>query len=107
MHRRPSPPPRAARGTPPSMRRAMRPAVAAALLAAPAVAASHAPAAGRPSGAALVRFLGKQAIPALAPKSSQLGALVRLPSGVSASSLGLDAVAPGIGRLRGGAPSIL
>jgi MYXO-CTERM domain-containing protein len=85
----------------------MRLAVAAALLAALPFVASHASAAGRPSGASLVRVLGKQAIPALAPKSSQFGALVRLPAGVSASSLGLDAVAPGIGRLRGAAPSVL
>ena len=60
---------------------------------------------GRPSGASLVRLLGKNAPIALAPGSRQVSALVAIPAGQSAESLGIERVTAGIGRLRG-APSI-
>ncbi len=65
-------------------------------------------AAGRPNDAAVVRLLAGRATQALAPASGRdLAALVRLPPGATAPSLGLELVAPGIGRLRGAAASIL
>ncbi len=54
-----------------------------------------------PDGAAMVRLLGPQAVPTLAPGSGSIGALVAIPAGKSAASLGVDEIAPGIGRLRG------
>jgi subtilisin family serine protease len=57
-------------------------------------------AAAIPDGAELVRLLGPRAIPTFeSPKSPGIGALVRLPRGVQAASLGLREVAPGIARL--------
>lgn len=58
-------------------------------------------------GASIVRVLGPFAASALAPSSGQVGALVALPAGATAESLGLDPVAPGIGRLRASAPAVL
>jgi subtilisin family serine protease len=74
-------------------------ALGAALYALPA-AATH------PDGAAIVRVLGAHAAATLAPMSGTLAALVALPPGTSAESLGLSPVAPGIGRLRGDGKAI-
>ncbi len=49
---------------------------------------------------ALVNLLGPHAQAAFAPTSGQIGACISLPPGVRAESLGLDSLAPGIGRLR-------
>jgi subtilisin family serine protease len=59
---------------------------------------------GHPSGASLVRLLGKHAGLALSAtgRTDTLEALVRLPPGVSAASLGAEPVVPGFGRVRGG-----
>ncbi len=54
----------------------------------------------RPGGADFIRMLGPHASATLAPASGQVGALVELPRGTTAQALGLDEVAPGIGRLR-------
>ncbi|MEO7110504.1 MAG: S8 family serine peptidase [Polyangiaceae bacterium] len=55
-----------------------------------------------PNGAEVLRILGPQARLALAPKMiGPMGALVALPNGVTAASLGARQVAPGIGELRG------
>src|SRR4051794_14642702 len=61
---------------------------------------------GLPHGAAIVRVLGARAETMLAPRSGQIGALVRIPQGVFAKDLGLEDVAPGIGRVRGRAGAI-
>jgi subtilisin family serine protease len=63
-------------------------------------------AADAPDGAAVVRLLGDRAEKALAPGSGRIGALVAIPPGASAAALGLDEVAPGIGRLRTGAAAL-
>ena len=52
----------------------------------------------RADGAQLLRWLGPDTF---APTSHEPSALVRLPAGQTASALGLEAVADGIGRLRG------
>jgi MYXO-CTERM domain-containing protein len=57
-------------------------------------------------GAGFLRTLGPRATETLAPNSGLLGALVALPKGARAEDLGLDAVAPGIGRLRASASRI-
>jgi len=55
-----------------------------------------------PSGASVLRVLGPSARQALAAsKTGPLGALVAIPTGTSAASLGVRQVAPGIGVLRG------
>lgn len=51
-------------------------------------------------GASYLRALGPRAAQVLAPNSGLLGANVALPYGVRAQDLGLDPVAPGIGRMR-------
>ena len=58
---------------------------------------------GHPDGAALVRLLAKNAPFALSHtgSASAVSGLVRLPSGVSAESVGLLPVVPGFGRVRG------
>ncbi len=61
---------------------------------------------GAPHGASIVQVLGARAEATLAPASRQIGALVAIPSGQSAAELGIDLVAPGIGRLRGPATAI-
>lgn len=61
----------------------------------------------RPNGPRLLRVLGGHADRAFAPSSGQIGALVALPQGTTAESLGLSEVAPGIARLRGSAEKIL
>ncbi len=71
-------------------------ALTAMVMALPAVAAAQ-----PPGGVAMVRLMGSHAREAFAPVSGQIGALVKLPAGTHAADLGLDAVAPGIGRLRG------
>jgi subtilisin family serine protease len=53
-----------------------------------------------PVGLAYLRALGPRAGATLAPTSGLVGALVKLPPGQRARDLGLDDVAPGIGRLR-------
>jgi subtilisin family serine protease len=53
-----------------------------------------------PVGVRYLRALGKHAGATLAPATGLVGALVALPKGKRAEELGLDAVAPGIGRLR-------
>lgn len=55
---------------------------------------------GSPIGASFLSVLGRHAATTLAPASGQIGALVALPKGAHAADLGLEAVAPGIGRLR-------
>jgi subtilisin family serine protease len=60
-----------------------------------------------PGGADLLRALGPHARDAFAPASGQVGALVQLPAGTSADALGLDPIAPGIGRLRKSSEGIL
>src|SRR5258708_16660043 len=58
-------------------------------------------------GAELVRLLGTGAKAAFAPPEAPgMGAIVRLPSGVRASDLGLSELAPGFGRVWG-TPSLL
>ncbi len=52
------------------------------------------------TGARYVRALGADAATLTAPESGMVGALVELPQGTVAASLGLDEVAPGIGRMR-------
>jgi subtilisin family serine protease len=76
------------------------------LLAAPALAFglafAGAATAGAPDGAALIRLLGPRAQQAFAaPGSAGIGALVRLPPGMSASDVGLTQAAPGFARLWG------
>ncbi len=61
---------------------------------------------GSPIGASLLEVLGSRAEELLAPTTGLIGALVALPDGVSAESLGLDPVAPRIGRLRASAARI-
>lgn len=53
-----------------------------------------------PVGATYLEMLGPHAGWMLAPSTGRVGALVALPRGASAQSYGLDAVAPGIGRIR-------
>ncbi len=61
-----------------------------------------------PDGADVLRILGPNARLALASSSSgPLGALVKIPSGQTAASMGIREVAPGIGEVRGEAPSLL
>lgn len=60
-----------------------------------------------PDGAGVLRLLGARAELDLAPQSRQVGALVALPAGKRGADYGLDEVAPGIGRLRGSAASLL
>ncbi len=60
-----------------------------------------------PRGVELVRLLGPRAGAAFAPVSGQIGALVVLPQGQSAASLGLEEVAPGIGQLRADPASLI
>ena len=60
-----------------------------------------------PGGPAYVRALGSDAPSILAPGSHTIGALVELPDGARATDLGLEQVAPGIARLRGGASDLL
>lgn len=57
-------------------------------------------------GASFLRALGPRATETLAPNSGQIGALVALPPGARAEDLGLDSVAPGIGRLRASASRV-
>lgn len=61
---------------------------------------------GPPDGAAVLRQLGDRAERALAPGSGRIGALVAIPKGTAAATLGLEEVAPGIGRLRAGAAAL-
>jgi hypothetical protein len=78
------------------------------LLAAALVLSAAAPAsAQRPSGLDVVRVLGPRATAVLAPESGRLTALVEIPSGRSASQLGVVEVAPGIGSLSGSPASLL
>lgn len=60
-----------------------------------------------PHAADVLRVLGPHAASALAPNSGQVGALVAVPPGTTAEALGLDPVAPGIGRLRGSPDKVL
>ncbi|MGH7284342.1 MAG: hypothetical protein ACRELY_22675, partial [Polyangiaceae bacterium] len=56
----------------------------------------------------MLRILGANARLALASSSSgPLGALVKIPPGQSAASMGIRQVAPGIGEVRGEAPDLL
>jgi subtilisin family serine protease len=63
--------------------------------------------AGSPDGAGVLRVMGASAEPVLAPGSGKIGALVALPPGIAAASLGLDPIAPGIGRMRASAAAII
>ena len=59
-------------------------------------------------GAALVRLLGARAQDAFAPRGAPaMGAIVRLPAGVSVADLGLREIAPGFARLWGPPSSIV
>jgi len=71
--------------------------------------ANDAVAGGHPDGASIVRLLGKHAGIALSPSgsASTLEALVTLPPGTTAESLGIDPVVFGFGRVRGGSDAIL
>lgn len=60
-----------------------------------------------PDGAGVLRMLGPRAEGDLAPQSRQIGALVALPTGTRGADLGIDEVAPGIGRLRASAAALL
>jgi subtilisin family serine protease len=64
------------------------------------------PVLGSPIGPALLDVLGTSAEDVLAPSTRLIGALVALPDGVRADSLGLESVSPGIGRLRASASRI-
>lgn len=57
-------------------------------------------------GGSYLRALGPRAASVLAPNSGRLGANVALPYGVRAEDLGLDPVAPGIGRMRASAEKV-
>lgn len=59
-----------------------------------------------PTGAGLLRMLGPHAASVLAPATGLVGALVHLPRGVSAESLGLLPASPGLGRLRAPAATV-
>jgi subtilisin family serine protease len=61
----------------------------------------------RPNGAEIVRLLGPHAEHAFAPGSGQIGALVAIPRGQTAAALGLEEIAPGIGRIRANAAGLL
>lgn len=58
---------------------------------------------GPPTGLAYLHALGRDAQRTLAPHSNRIGALVAVPAGRAPEELGLEAVAPGIGRLRASA----
>jgi subtilisin family serine protease len=58
------------------------------------------------NGARVIRILGPRAGAVFAPASGLIGALAKVPDGQTATELGLDDVAPGIGRLRGPASAI-
>jgi subtilisin family serine protease len=61
-----------------------------------------------PDGAALVRLLGTRAKDVFAPRGAPgLGALVRVPGGQRAASLGLQEVAPGFARVWGAPADIV
>lgn len=72
-----------------------------------ALALSRVAAAAPPDGAGLVRVLGARATSVIAPGASGIGALVAIPAGQSAASLGVDEIAPGIGRVYGAPSSIV
>lgn len=57
-------------------------------------------------GASYLKALGPRASSVLAPNSGRIGANVALPYGVRAEDLGLDPVAPGIGRMRASAEKV-
>ncbi|AKU98004.1 alkaline serine protease [Labilithrix luteola] len=56
--------------------------------------------AGSPMGLAYLHALGHDAQRTLAPTSKKIGALVAIPPGRRAEDLGLESLAPGVGRLR-------
>jgi subtilisin family serine protease len=58
------------------------------------------------NGMRFLRMLGPHAEKVLAPDTGRIGALVSVPRGVTPSSLGLQEVAPGIGRIQGSAAQI-
>ena len=60
-----------------------------------------------PHGASVVRLLGPHAESTLAPNDGRIGALVAIPPGTTAAALGVDEIAPGIGRLRARASTLL
>src|SRR5580692_11529568 len=60
-----------------------------------------------PNGLGVIRILGNRAEAVLAPHSGSIGALVAIPSGQTASALGLIEVVPGIGRISGSAETLL
>ncbi|HWL88051.1 MAG TPA: S8 family serine peptidase, partial [Polyangiaceae bacterium] len=64
-------------------------------------AAAADPAAAHPDGAGILRVLGAQSVRTLAPGRSRVGALVAIPPGANAASLGVEPMAPGIGRVSG------
>jgi subtilisin family serine protease len=59
-----------------------------------------------PDGASMLRLLGSHAESTFAPGSGQIGALVAVPPGQTAASMGLEPVTDGIGRLRTSALNI-
>jgi subtilisin family serine protease len=60
-----------------------------------------------PNGLGVIRILGNRAEATLAPNSGSIGALVAIPSGQTASGLGVIEVVPGIGRISGSAATLL
>src|ERR1700733_12117323 len=64
--------------------------------------------AAAPDGATLVRLMGDRAQQAFAARGAPgIGALVRLPAGLSASDVGLRQAAPGFARLWGSPSTIV
>src|SRR5688572_29461037 len=61
---------------------------------------------GSPIGREYLRLLGPHAEAMLAPSTGLIGALVAVPPGTRPEDIGLEAVAPGIGRLRTSADRI-
>lgn len=60
-----------------------------------------------PDGAGIARVLGDRAARVLSPGTDRVGALVAIPPGRTAESLGLVELAPGIGRMHGTPASIV
>ena len=60
-----------------------------------------------PDGVGIARLFGAGAARVIAPGSTRVGALVAVPAGQTAASLGLEEVAPGIARLSGSPSAIV
>lgn len=78
----------------------------AAVPAAPAAPARPAASVDPANGVRYLRMLGPHAANVLAPDTGTIGALVSIPKGSTAASLGLAEIVPGVGRLHGSAAQI-